>query len=83
MLSENLRQIAVRAKLLYQEHLHTSLEANHMGDFVCIEPDSGEYFVGRTFDDAVNQAIDAFPDRLTHTLRVGHEAAFHIGVICK
>ncbi|MGM0487487.1 MAG: hypothetical protein ACQESR_12100 [Planctomycetota bacterium] len=49
--------------------------------FVCIEPESGDYFLGRTFDDAVNQAIDAHPDRLTHTLRVGHAAALHLGVM--
>ena len=83
MLTENLKQIAVKSKLLYQEKLRARLEENNKGDFVCIEPESGEYFIGRTFDDAVNQAIDAFPDRLTHTLRVGHEVAFHIGAICK
>jgi hypothetical protein len=26
-----------------------------MGAFVCIEPESGDYFLGRTFDDAVNR----------------------------
>ena len=64
MLTENLKQIAVKAKLLYQERLRARLEADNRGDFVCIEPKSGEYFLGRTFDDAVNKAIDAFPDRL-------------------
>lgn len=48
---------------------------------MCIEPESGAHFVGKTFDDAVNQAIDAYPDRLTHTLRVGHSTALHLGVM--
>ncbi len=52
-----------------------------MDAFVCIEPESGDYFLGKSFDDAVNQAIDAYPDRLTHTLRVGHAAALHLGVM--
>jgi hypothetical protein len=38
-------------------------------------------FLGKTFDDAVNKAIDAYPDRLTHTLRIGHSAALHLGAL--
>jgi hypothetical protein len=44
---------------------------------------SGNFFVGVTFDEAVNAAIDAFPDRLTHTLRIGHAAALHLGVLAQ
>lgn len=81
MLSENAKRVAAKAKVIYQERLQTKLEGSHRGEFVCIEPESGSYFVGGTFDDAVNQAIDAYPDRLTHTLRIGHAAALHLGVI--
>lgn len=81
MLSDNLRRAALKAKQLYQEKYRNALEENNRGEFVCIEPESGEYFLGGTFDDAVNKAIDAYPDRMTHTLRVGHEAALHIGVM--
>jgi len=81
MLSDNLRRVALKAKQLYHEKYRSALEENNRGDFVCIEPESGEYFLGGTFDDAVNKAIDAYPDRMTHTLRVGHEAALHLGVM--
>ena len=68
----------------HQLQLATGVEfraKSHLGAFVCIEPESGEYFLGGTFDDAVNKAIDAHPDRLTHTLRVGHAAALHLGMM--
>lgn len=81
MLPGELQRVADRARRLYEEKYRQSLEENHLGDFVCIEPESGHYFLGRTFDDAVNQAIDAYPDRLTHTLRVGHAAALHLGAL--
>ncbi len=81
MLSKELRRVAERAKRLYEEKYRQSLEETHMGAFVCIEPESGDFFLGKTLDDAVNQAIDAHPDRLTHTLRVGHCAALHLGVM--
>ena len=81
MLSEKLKRVALKAKQLYEEKYRSVLEENNRGAFVCIEPESGELFLGGTFDDAVNKAIDAYPDRMTHTLRVGHEAALHLGAM--
>ncbi|MFC1759346.1 hypothetical protein ACFL2H_11375 [Planctomycetota bacterium] len=81
MLSDESKQIAIKSKKLYDERLREKLECSDHGKFVCIEPESGEYFVGETFDDAVNKAIDAYPNRLTHTLRVGHSATLHLGVM--
>ena len=81
MLSNESKKIALASKKLYEEQLRKKLESREHGRFVCIEPVSGEYFLGDTFDDAVNKAIDAYPDRLTHTLRVGHAAALHLGVM--
>jgi hypothetical protein len=83
MLSDKARLIAEKAKQIYEEQLRERLESSDHGRFVCIEPESGDFFLGDTFDDAVNQAIDVHPDRLTHTLRVGHAAAFHMGVLIR
>ena len=47
--------------------------------FVAIEPESGEYFLGDTFDEAVKSARAKHPSRLSHIIRIGHRAAFHIG----
>jgi len=68
------------AELLYQAKVRAVLEPSHRGEFVAIEPRSGEYFLGRTLSDAVGAARNAFPDRLTHVMRVGHTAALHFGV---
>ncbi len=81
MLSDQSKRIAEKARLLYDEKYRTYLEKSDHGAFVCIEPESGDYFLGKTFDEAVNRAIDAHPDRLTHTLRVGHDVALHLGVM--
>ncbi|MFW6169311.1 MAG: hypothetical protein ACODAD_02395 [Planctomycetota bacterium] len=81
MLTGESRRVAEEAKRLYETKYRSTLESSHWGAFVCIEPEAGEYFLGDTFDDAVNKAIDAYPDRLTHTLRVGHVAAVHLGAM--
>ena len=79
MLSPRATQVAADAQALYRRTLLEPLERDHHGEFVCIEPESGDHFLGTTLDDAVNRAIDAYPDRLTHTLRIGFLAALHIG----
>ena len=81
MLSDKAQLVAEKAKRIYEEQLRERLESSDHGRFVCIAPQSGDFFLGNTFDEAVNQAIDAHPDCLTHTLRVGHVAALHIGVL--
>jgi hypothetical protein len=81
MISEESRAVAEKARQIYESQFREELEQKHGGKYLCIEPLSGRYFLGDTFDEAVNAAADAFPDRLTHTLRIGYSAALHLGVL--
>lgn len=83
MLTGESQRVADRAKQLYEVKYRQALEKSDFGAFVCIEPESEDYFIGETLDDAVNKAIDTHPDRLTHTLRVGHAAALHLGAMVR
>ncbi len=79
MVSADTKAIIERAKRLYAEQLQASLEPHHLHRFVAIEPESGEYFLGDTFDEAVKLARAKYPSRLSHTIRIGHRTAFHLG----
>jgi hypothetical protein len=79
MMSADAHSVMTRAKALYESRLRQELETRAHGRFVAIEPESGEYFLGDTFDDAVNAALDSHEDRLTYTIRIGHAAALHLG----
>lgn len=79
MVSADTQAVIERAKRLYAEQLRTVLESRHVNRFVAIEPESGEYFLGDTFDEAVKAARAKHPSRLSHTIRIGHRAAFHMG----
>jgi hypothetical protein len=79
MVSDETRSVIDRAKRLYAGQLQTELESQHMGWFIAIEPVSGEYFLGATFDETVKSARTKYPSRLSHTLRIGQRAAFHMG----
>ena len=62
------------------DRIKESLEASHANQFVAIEPNSGEFFVGGTLSDAIGALRERYPDRLAHAFRVGHKAAIHFGL---
>ena len=71
--------VAEAAKQVYEEDLRSRLEREHRDDFLAIEPTSRSYFVGKTFLEVALAAKTAYPERKSFVMRVGHEAAFHIG----
>ena len=71
--------ISKLAKDIYELELRDRLEATDRNKFVAIEPMSKAFFLGDTFIEAALSAKEAFPDRKSFVLRVGHDAAFHIG----
>lgn len=79
MVSADTKSIIERAKQIYAERLRAVLEPHHLNRFVAIEPESGEHFLADTLDEAVKLARAKHPSRLTHTIRIGHRAAFHLG----
>ena len=79
MVSADTKSVIERAKRIYTEQLRALLEPQHLNRFVAIEPESGEYFLGDTFDLAVKAAREKYPSRLSHTIWIGHRAAFHMG----
>jgi len=68
-----------RAKAIYEQRLRANLEATHRGEFVCIEPDSGDHFVGPSLVEVVRAARRAHPDRITYTVRIGFPVVVEIG----
>lgn len=79
MVSAESHAIIEKAERLYQERLRAELEKDHMDEYVVIEPESGDYFLGQTLSEATSAARAAHPGRRGHIMRVGHRAAFHIG----
>jgi hypothetical protein len=79
MISEHTQSVVRRAKEIYESRLRTECERLHSGKFLAIEPDSGESFLGETMSAAIQCARAAYPDRISFCLRIGHEAAVHMG----
>lgn len=52
-----------------------ALEALHFGEFVIIEVDSGDYFLGATSQEALKRAESVHPDKAFCLIRVGYRAS--------
>ncbi len=69
------------AKSFYESELRATLESQHNGEYVAIEPSSRSFYVAQTFVEAAMQAKTAHPKSKTFVIRIGHEAAVHIGAV--
>jgi len=62
-----------KAKAIYQQ-LRSQLEAEHKGEIVAIEPESGDFFLGANVIEAVLKGREKHPDRVFHSIRIGYPA---------
>ena len=83
MISNHSQDVARRAKTIYAQNLQAHLESEHPNQFVAIEPESAAYFVAESFSNAVAAARKAHPDRISFVIRIGREAALHLGGVGK
>jgi hypothetical protein len=80
MIADQNKSVIEKAKQIY-EPMRKRLESEKMGKFIAIEPESGDVFVADSFDKAVNAARTAHPSHVSHTIKIGAGAAFHIGAM--
>jgi len=74
----DLRERARKADALY-ETLREHLEREHPEEIVAIEPDNGEYFVGKDRREAEKKARAKYPDKIFFRRRIGpNPAVIHL-----
>ena len=72
------REIATRAKELYEARWRAELERDPLHDFAAMEPESATDFLSKSFGEAIRSTRLAHPDRVTFTLRIGHDCAIEM-----
>ena len=73
--SSSNKALAIKARRIYHEQLKGTLEACCRGQFVAIEVDSGDYFLGLTPLEAINGGKFKYPEKSFHVMKVGYKAA--------
>ena len=58
------------------EALSQKLAETHLGQFVSIEVDSGDYFLGETGIEATRKAQEKFPGKVFFLGRLGYRTAY-------
>jgi len=71
----NHKALAAKARKIYYEQLKQTLEASSQGKFVAIEVNSGDYFLGSTPLEAINNGKQRYPEEIFHVMKVGYKAA--------
>jgi hypothetical protein len=63
----------------YENHLKTTLEPSHSGEFVAIEPSAARYFLGQTATAALVAARNEMPESQFFLTRIGTRTTHKIG----
>ena len=79
MVDQDQQELVTAAEQLYATKLKSQLEPTHDGEFIAIEPVSGEYFLGKTLSAAIQAARRNHPSRLPYAMRVGADPSIHLG----
>jgi hypothetical protein len=69
------KALAAKARTIYSQRLKQTLEACCRGQFVAIEVDSGDYFLGSTPLEAIKNGKAKHPEKAFHVMKVGYKAA--------
>lgn len=56
---------------LFIKEIHKQ-ETKNKGCIACVEPETGDYFLGRTGVEAIRKAKEKYPDKTFYLLRVGY-----------
>ncbi len=73
-------EIAERGQALYEREVQGSLTASDVGKFLVLDIDTGDYELDTDELAAVKRARAKHPDGAFYVLRVGHSAAYRLGL---
>jgi hypothetical protein len=79
MVSRDTMAVVKRSQQIYDQTLRQRLEASHSGEYVAIEPESGDHFIASTLSSAIRAARAVHPTRLAFAIRIGRSTTVYLG----
>ena len=71
-------EIGTRGEAIYRLQLRAMLEADHRGEFVAIDVETGDFSIGTEAHEASDQLRLRHPDASILVERIGYPAVFHV-----
>ena len=73
------QQFTKAATRIYEEKLKQRLEEQHPGEVIALEPESGDYVLGKTLAEVDRACHERFGGRPVHVFRIGGGGAVQVG----
>ena len=73
------QQFAETARKVYEERLKDRLEEQHPGEVIALDPESGDYVLGKTLAEVDRACRERFGSKPVHVFRIGGGGAVKIG----
>ncbi len=70
----NQGELAEKGRKIYYENLKDRLELEHKGEIVAINPETGDYFLGKTLLEAVKKGREKYPNAIFYSMKIGYPA---------
>lgn len=75
--------IAKRGEVLYDQSLKQHVEPQHIGDFLVVDVETGDYEIGTDYILPTEHLLAKRPDAPLYALRIGYRSIGRIGGRCK
>lgn len=72
-------EVATRGEKIYEEHIRTKVEAEHKGEFLVVDIETGAYEIDRDDLAATKRAMAKRPEAVLYGLRIGYPTAYQLG----
>ena len=73
-------EVVWRGHEIYDREIHAQVEASHEGEFVVVDVTTGAWEIDEDDVAASDRALARNPDAVLYFARVGHPAAYRLGV---
>jgi len=72
-------EVAARGEEWYERHLKQQVEPDHLGEFLVVDVNTGDYEIGRDYIQPTERLLAKLPDAVLYALRVGYRSVGRIG----
>ena len=79
-MTETGKQSAERGQALYDTQIRAQVEGEHRGKFLILDVNTGDYEIDAEDLIACHRLLERRPDAVLFGVRVGHRAAYRLGI---
>lgn len=74
IITSKARRMAKKGKKIYDQLVGNHLESRYKGEYIAIEVQSKDYFIGGKITEAIAKAREKYPEKEFYVARIGYPA---------